>query len=283
MLLVGVPGSGKSLTAKAVATTWGIPLIHFDLGKLFQGVVGSSEANARAAIQTAEAVAPCVLWMDEIEKGMAGASSSGSTDSGVTARVMGTILQWMQDRSRPVFVVATANQVNNLPPELLRAGRWDEVFAVDLPSKDARVEILNIHLKAKKRNPEDFLVDYLASETAQFSGAELEAVVLKGLHYAFADGKRPLTTDDLMSGVHNTIPLAVTRKEDIDALREWAKTRALPASSDEAPEIEASGTRTRKIRMEAVITEETIGPDDQPNIIDDNDGFELPPNSGPQE
>ncbi|MDP2662056.1 MAG: AAA family ATPase [Dehalococcoidia bacterium] len=247
IMLVGVPGCGKSLTAKAVSAEWKLPLLRFDLGRLFAGLVGASEENTRRAIATAEAVAPVVLWIDEIEKGMAGSSSSGSTDSGVTARVMGSLLSWMQERKRPVFVVATANQVNNLPPELMRAGRWDEIFAVDLPSAAERGQILAIHLKRRARNPEKFALARVVEATVSFSGAELEATVVKALFAAFSE-RREVTTKDLMEAAENTVPLAVTRKEDIDLLRAWAKTRALPASTEAPPEVISNG-RTRKLRL----------------------------------
>lgn len=259
ILLIGPPGTGKSLTAKAVASEWGIPLIRFDLGKLFAGIVGASEENVRRAIALAEAVAPVVLWIDEIEKGMAGSSSSGQTDSGVTSRVFGTLITWMQERKRPVFVVATANNVSNLPPELMRAGRWDEIFSIDLPSEQEREIILAIHLRKKNRTPENFNLSYIAKESAQFSGAELENVVVKALFKAFSEG-REVTTDDLMYGVTNTTPLAVTRKEEIDAMRKWAETRAVPASSSRPPEIKPEGEeiKRRKLRM----TVEEIGPEE---------------------
>lgn len=250
-LLVGVPGCGKSLTAKAIASDWQMPLIRFDLGRLFQGLVGASEENVRIAIATAEAVAPVVLWIDEIEKGMAGMGGSGSTDSGVTARVFGTLLQWMQDRTRPVFVVATANQIQNLPPELMRAGRWDEIFYIDLPSEEERVDILRIHLEKRERDPNDFKLEYIAKESAQFSPAELEQVIIKAMYRAFSLG-RALATDDLMDAIQRTVPLAVTRREDIDALRKWAQTRAVPASSATPPKIseeEEEAFVKRKLRF----------------------------------
>ena len=250
ILLVGVPGCGKSLTAKAVSSEWGIPLLRFDVGRLFQGLVGASEENVRKAIATAEAVAPVVLWIDEIEKGLAGMGGSGSTDSGVTARVFGTLLSWMQERQRPVFVVATANNVSNLPPELMRAGRWDEIFSVDLPSYEERIEVLKIHLKKRKRDPEQFNLEYIAKESAQFSPAELESVIVKAMFIGFSS-KREITTEDLMEALTQTVPLSVTRREDIEAMRTWAATRAVPASSAEPPRIsEASevGNR-RKLRF----------------------------------
>lgn len=256
ILLVGIPGCGKSLAAKAISSEWGIPLLRFDVGRLFQGLVGASEENTRRAIQTAEAVAPAVLWIDEIEKSMAGMGGSGSTDSGVTARVFGNILSWMQERKRPVFVVATANQVQNLPPELLRAGRFDEVFAIDLPSDKEREEILSIHLKKRRRDPASFNLRHIAKEAMQFSGAELEAVVVKGLFNAFAQ-RRELEDGDLMYAITATVPLAVTRREEIDILRQWTKTRAIPASSAVPPEVSTldEATARRKVRITSVVEE----------------------------
>ena len=256
ILLVGVPGCGKSLTAKAASSDWNLPLLRFDLGRLFQGLVGASEENVRRAIATAESVAPVVLWIDEIEKGMAGAGGSGSTDSGVTARVFGTLLSWMQDRQRPVFVVATANNVSSLPPELMRAGRWDEMFSIDLPSQKERAEVFKIHLKKRKRDPDKFNLEYLSAESAQFSPAEIEQVIVKGMFRAFSSG-REVTTEDLMNALAATVPLSVTRREDIDALRTWAQTRAVPASSAEPPKISdvAEVVGARKLRLVTTVEE----------------------------
>lgn len=277
ILLVGVPGCGKSLTAKAVAADWGLPLIRFDLGRLFQGLVGASEENVRRAIAVAESVAPVVLWIDEIEKGMAGVGGSGSTDSGVTARVFGTLVSWMQDRKRPVFVVATANQIQNLPPELMRAGRWDEMFAVDLPSVEEREEILRIHLVKRGRDPDKFNLSYVAKEFAsQFSGAELEAAVVKAMFRAFSE-EREVDSNDLMWALDlaETVPLAVTRREEIEALRQWATTRAKRASDREPPKImEESevGEQRRKLRLKMTTYVESV---------EGNPGEEL--SEGPRE
>ena len=236
ILLAGVPGCGKTLTAKAVAAAWNMPLLKFDLGKVFGSLVGSSEANMRKALQTAEAVAPVVLLIDEIEKGMAGAGGSGSTDSGVSPRVFGTFITWLNDKTRPVFVVASANRVLNLPPELMRAGRFDEVFWVDLPTLEERFVILGIHLKKRKRTPGSFGLMAVSEATEQFSGAELEGVVTKAMFHAFAQS-REVDTKDLEWAAAATVPLAVTRKEEIESMREWAKSRAIQASRGEAPVI----------------------------------------------
>jgi len=162
LLLTGVPGCGKSLTAKCVSSSWNMPLLRLDMGKIFQGVVGSSESNIRSALRTAEAISPCILWIDEIEKGLSG-SSGGASDGGTATRVFGTLLTWMQEETAPVFVFATANNINSLPPELLRKGRFDEIFFVDFPSTLERKKILEIHLKKLKRDPEKFDLNRLAA------------------------------------------------------------------------------------------------------------------------
>jgi SpoVK/Ycf46/Vps4 family AAA+-type ATPase len=227
---LGIQGCGKSLTAKAIAATWQFPLLRFDMGKVFGGIVGQSEGNIRTALQVAQALAPCVLWIDEIEKGMAGMGSSGQTDGGTTARVVGTLLTWMQEKREPVFVVATANRIDMLPPELLRKGRFDEIFFVDLPTREIRKEILGIHLRKKDRNPDDFDLDALATASVGFSGAELEEAVREGLYEAFAHA-RGLTTEDIASALVKTFPLSQTMREEIDDLRKWAQVRARLASS----------------------------------------------------
>ncbi len=234
VLLLGVQGCGKSLLAKAVAATWQFPLLRFDLGKVFGGIVGQSEGNIRTALQVAQALAPCVLWIDEIEKGLAGMSSSDHTDGGTTARVVGTLLTWMQEKRDPVFVVATANRIDMLPPELLRKGRFDEIFFVDLPTRVVREEILSIHLRKKKRNPNTYDVKLLADSSLGFSGAELEEAVREGLYEAFAEG-RELTTEHVLRALEKTFPLSRTMRSQIEDLRQWAKVRARLAT-DESPE-----------------------------------------------
>lgn len=245
ILAAGLPGTGKSLTAKAVAAEWGLPLLKFDLGKVFGSLVGASERTMREALQTMEAVAPCVVLIDEIEKGMAGAGGSGSTDSGVTARVFGTLITWMNDRTRPVFLAATCNRVLNLPPELMRAGRFDEIFWVDLPTEVERVAILAIHLSKKARDPKKFKLTQVAAEAIDFSGAELEGVVVKAMYRAFSDKGREVNTEDLSAAVRTTVPLARTRSEEIAAMREWAATRAVPASLGDPPEVKAAEKKRR--------------------------------------
>lgn len=250
VLLLGVQGCGKSLLAKAVAATWQFPLLRFDMGKVFGGIVGQSEGNIRTALQVAQALAPCVLWIDEIEKGLAGMGSSDQTDGGTTARVVGTLLTWMQEKTDPVFVVATANRIDMLPPELLRKGRFDEIFFVDLPTRAVREEILSIHLGKKRRDPADYDLSDLSARSVGFSGAELEEAIREGLYDAFAEG-RELHSDHIARTLDKTFPLSRTMRDQIDSLRRWAKVRARLASG-EAPEplpddtTEASAPRLRQ-------------------------------------
>ncbi|MDT0530414.1 AAA family ATPase [Micromonospora sp. DSM 115977] len=236
VLITGVPGCGKSLTAKAVASAWGLPLLRLDVGRVFAGLVGSSEQNMRTAIRTAEATAPCVLWVDEIEKGFVG----GANDSGTSARVFGSFLTWMQEKSRPVFVIATANDFERLPPELLRKGRFDEIFFVDLPTRAERASIWRVHLARRLRNPavagaltpDDALLGELAGLSEGYSGAEIEQAVVGGLFDAFAE-RRPLRRDDLVRALVSMVPLSVTQAERIDAVRSWADARAVAATAAE--------------------------------------------------
>ncbi|MFW6202159.1 MAG: AAA family ATPase, partial [Gemmatimonadota bacterium] len=230
LLLTGVPGCGKSLMAKAVAREWRQPLLRLDVGKIFEGLVGSSEANVRRTIRFAEAVAPCVLWIDEIEKGFAGVRSAG--DSGTSARVFSTFLTWMQEKSSPVFVVATANDVSALPPEMLRRGRFDELFFIDLPFEAERLEILRIHVEKRGRDPNALRLDLpaLTEPSEGFSGAELEQAVVAALYKAFAAG-RELATEFLVEALEEMIPLSETMREPLAAMRSWARHRARYASS----------------------------------------------------
>jgi ATP-dependent 26S proteasome regulatory subunit len=225
LLLVGVPGCGKSLTAKAVAGGTR-PLLRLDVGALFGGLVGQSESQTRNALKVAEAVAPAVLWCDEIEKALG--SGGGELDGGTAQRVLGTILTWMQESKAPVFVVATANDISSLRPELVR--RFDEVFFVDLPTAEERAEILAIHLGKRQRDPASFDLGAVVEATPDFTGSELEKVIKGALRRAFADGKRKVTTDDLLAVAQETVPLATTMADGITKMREWAK-RARPASS----------------------------------------------------
>ncbi|WP_309068334.1 AAA family ATPase [Microbacterium sp.] len=238
VLITGVPGCGKSLTAKATAASWGLPLLRLDVGRIFSGLVGSSEQNLRTAIATAEAVSPCILWVDEIEKGFSGVA--GSTDSGTSARVFGYFLTWLQEKTRPVFVVATANNIDQLPPEFLRKGRFDEIFFVDLPSLTERRVIWRIQLssRARSRNGLEAIaadgaaIDRLAAASENYSGAEIEQAVVAALYEAFA-AQREATVSDLELAIQNMIPLSVTQSEDVQAIREWASVRAVRATASE--------------------------------------------------
>jgi SpoVK/Ycf46/Vps4 family AAA+-type ATPase len=230
ILLIGVPGTGKSLTAKAVGALWEMPLLRLDVGKLFAGLVGSSEENIRKVIRTAEAIAPAVLWIDEIEKGFSGTSSSGQTDGGTTSRVFGSFITWLQEKTTPVFVIATANDVSALPPELLRKGRFDEIFFCDLPSAEERRKIFDIHIRKKGRNPGEFDIDKMVSATPDFSGAEIEQSVIAALYDAF-DAGTDLDTEGMLASLKDLVPLAVTMREKIERMREWSRTRARPASA----------------------------------------------------
>jgi SpoVK/Ycf46/Vps4 family AAA+-type ATPase len=229
-LLIGVPGTGKSLTAKAVGALWQMPLLRLDVGKIFGGLVGSSEENMRSVIKTAEAIAPAILWIDELEKGFSGTQSSGSTDGGTTSRVFASFITWLQEKTTPVFVIATANNVHQLPPELLRKGRFDEIFFCDLPDREDRRQILDIHLRKKNRDPAKFDLDKLVEATVDYSGAELEQAVISALYDAFDTGN-DLGTEGLLQTVTEIVPLAITMREMIETMREWARTRARMASS----------------------------------------------------
>lgn len=238
VLITGVPGCGKSLTAKAMHAIWGLPLLKLDMGKIFGGIVGSSEENMRKAIATAEAVSPCILWVDEIEKGLSGLKGSG--DSGTSARVFGTFLTWMQEKTAPVFIIATANDISALPPELLRKGRFDEVFFVDLPTRRERAKIFELHLTRQTAHsdvaheleitPE--VCDELAKETVGYVGAEIEQIVVSAMYEAFYS-QRGLRKSDVLKAIRETVPLSTTQKEQILALRAWAKERAVLATAPE--------------------------------------------------
>lgn len=236
VLLLGVQGCGKSLSAKAIGSLWRLPLLRLDVGRIFAGIVGSSEENMRKAIRVAESVAPCILWLDELEKGFSGTQSSGMSDGGTTSRVFGTFLTWMQDKKAPAFVVATSNDVTSLPPELLRKGRFDEIFFIDLPAAEERKQIFKIHLEKRKRDAAEFDLDKLSAATPGFSGAEIEACVVEALYDAF-DEDKTLTTEALVAAAHHTVPLSMTMRERIEDLREWANTRARIASSAQAEDM----------------------------------------------
>ena len=230
ILILGVQGCGKSLCAKAVSTQWQLPLLRFDMGRMFGSLVGSSEENVRRAIAVAESVAPAILWVDEIDKAFAGSQGSGSSDGGTTARVLGTFLTWLSEKTAPVFVVTTANDISQLPPELLRKGRLDEIFFVDLPSLEERREIFRIHLARRHRNPDDFDATALAEAATDCSGAEIEEAINSALYDAFyAD--REISTELILNTLAQTVPLAKTMDEQISRLRTWADGRARNAST----------------------------------------------------
>ena len=237
LLLLGVPGCGKSLIAKSIASSWNMPLLRLDVGKVFQGIVGSSEDNIRKAIATAEAVAPCVLWIDEIEKGLSGVQSSGATDGGVTSRIFSTILTWMQEKTAPVFVVATANNINQLPPELLRKGRFDEFFFVDLQSKKEKENIFSIHLQKNRQNVSSFALDILAQKAEGFNGAEIEECIKEAMFTAYVESQETniapkLQMIHILDAIKNTVPLSKTMEKQITDLRKFAVSRAKNASKE---------------------------------------------------
>jgi SpoVK/Ycf46/Vps4 family AAA+-type ATPase len=238
ILMLGVQGCGKSLCAKAVATQWQLPLLRFDMGRMFGSLVGSSEENVRRAIAVAESVAPAILWVDEIDKAFAGSQGSGATDGGTTARVFGTFLTWLSEKTAPVFVVATANDISQLPPELLRKGRLDEIFFVDLPGREERAEIFRIHIAKRGRETAAFDVDSLADASQNFSGAEIEEAINSALYDAFYAG-RDLLPGDVQAALAETVPLAKTMEEQIGHLRAWADGRARNASAPREPHVVA--------------------------------------------
>lgn len=225
MLLLGVQGCGKSLAAKATAGGFGVPLLRLDFGTLYNKYHGETERNLREALKNAEQLAPCVLWIDEIEKALAG---GGDADEGVSRRVMGYLLTWMAERKAPVFLVATANDVQALPAELLRKGRFDEIFFVDLPDAATRAEIFRLHLARRDLRADGYDLDTLAAASEGYSGAEIEQVVVAALYAAVA-GRAPPTQDQLLAETRNTRPLSVLMAERVAALREWARSRTLPA------------------------------------------------------
>jgi ATP-dependent 26S proteasome regulatory subunit len=229
ILMLGVQGCGKSLCAKAVSNQWQLPLLRFDMGRMFGSLVGSSEENVRRAISVAESVAPAILWVDEIDKAFAGAQGSGATDGGTTARVFGTFLTWLSEKTAPVFVVATANDISQLPPELLRKGRLDEIFFVDLPSRDERQEVFRIHLQKRRRDPVRFNLEAFAEASKDFSGAEIEEAINSALYDAFYT-QADVTSEHVLTALSQTVPLAKTMDEQINRLRSWAEGRARNAS-----------------------------------------------------
>ena len=236
LLLAGIQGTGKSLTAKAIAHHWHLPLLRLDVGRLFGGLVGESESRTRQMIQLAEALAPCVLWIDEIDKAFSGFDGRG--DSGTTSRVFGTFITWMAEKTSPVFIVATANNIQALPPELLRRGRFDEVFFVGLPSQDERREIFSVHLvRLRPHNLQSYDLDRLAYETPDFSGAEIEQILIEAMHIGFSQN-RDFTTDDILEAASQIVPLARTAQDQIEFLQAWAAAgKARMASRAESPRL----------------------------------------------
>jgi SpoVK/Ycf46/Vps4 family AAA+-type ATPase len=235
ILLTGVPGCGKSLVAKAIGSAWQLPLLRLDPGRIYGGLMGSSEENIRKVIKITEAIAPCILWIDEIEKGFS--TGSGNADSGTSKRVFGSFLTWLQEKTASVFVIATANDISGLPPEMMRKGRFDEIFFVDLPNRIERQTILALHLKKRLKDPAvigEFRLDAptmarLVDAMEGFNGAEIEQVVIAALFEAFSE-QRSLRLGDLEAAITNTVPLVTTQAEQITALRRWAQARAVAAS-----------------------------------------------------
>ncbi|HUD67415.1 MAG TPA: AAA family ATPase [Candidatus Sulfotelmatobacter sp.] len=234
MIILGVQGCGKSLCARAVAGEWKLPLVKFDTSAVYDKYIGETEKRIRKVFQVAEGLAPCVLWIDELEKVLAGSGpDSASADAGVSSRLLGSFLSWMQDRKAPVFVAATCNNVTVLPPELIRKGRFDELFFVDLPYQAERKQIFSIQLAKRKRNPAEFDLDKVAVAAKGYSGAEIDAAVQGALYAAYSE-KKPVTTQSLIDALGQTVPLSTTRAEEIEALRQWARTRAVPASAQDS-------------------------------------------------
>ena len=234
VIILGVQGCGKSLCARAVAGEWQLPLVKFDSSAVYDKFIGETEKRIHKVFQVAEGLAPCVLWIDELEKIFAGSGpDSASADAGVSSRLLASFLSWMQDRKAPVFVAATCNNVTVLPPELIRKGRFDELFFVDLPNQAERKQIFSIQLARRKRNPAEFDLEQAVAAAKGYSGAEIEAAVQGALYAAYSE-KKSLDTKSLVEALWQTVPLSVTRAEEIGELRDWAKTRAVPASVADA-------------------------------------------------
>ncbi|HEU17560.1 MAG TPA: AAA family ATPase, partial [Methanolinea sp.] len=238
--LIGIPGTGKSLAAKMIAGLWRLPLLRLDVGALFGSFVGESEERTRRALSLAETISPCILWIDEMEK----AFSFGNGDSGTSQRVFASILTWMQDKTAPCFVVATANDITALPPELLRKGRFDEIFFLDLPGYDERREIFSVHLKKRKCLPEEFDLDRLAIASEGYVGAEIEQTVIDAMYRAFNQEMRKITTGDILSALNAQVPLSVSQREVVANLRAWlSEGRAVSASAEETRRDDTSQIR----------------------------------------
>jgi ATP-dependent 26S proteasome regulatory subunit len=235
MLIIGVPGCGKSLIAKTTSKLWSLPLVRLDMGRVYDGTtVGRSEANLRNALKVAESIAPVILFIDELDKAFAGGAGSADSDGGTSSRIFGSFLTWMQEKTSPVFVMATANRVDRLPSEFLRKGRFDELFFIDLPNQDERREIFRIHLGKRRSDVSRFDIDQLAKElTEGFSGAEIEQALIAAMYTAFSQG-REFTQLDIISAIKSTTPLSRTMNEQVAALRDWARLRARPAATTDA-------------------------------------------------
>jgi SpoVK/Ycf46/Vps4 family AAA+-type ATPase len=234
MLILGVPGCGKSLIAKTTSRLWGLPLLRLDMGRVYDGsMVGRSEANLRNALKTAESISPAILFIDELDKAFAGTAGSADSDGGTSSRIFGSFLTWMQEKDSPVFVMATANRVERLPGEFLRKGRFDELFFVDLPNAEERKDIFRIHLSKRKRDITRFDLDQLANVSDGFSGAEIEQALVAAMYDAFAQ-EREFTQLDIIAAVKATQPLSKTMSEQVTALRDWARQRARPAAASVA-------------------------------------------------
>src|SRR3989454_1363042 len=234
VIILGVQGCGKSLCARAVAGEWKLPLVKFDTAAVYDKYIGETEKRIQKVFKVAEGLAPCVLWIDELEKVFAGSGpDSASADAGVSSRLLASFLSWMQERKSPVFVAATCNNVTALPPELIRKGRFDELFFVDLPNQVERKQIFAIHLARRKRIPAEFDLDRVATAAKGYSGVEIDAAVQTALYAAFSS-KQTVSTQGLLQALKVTVPLSITRSEEIQALRTWAKQRAVPASMADA-------------------------------------------------
>ena len=234
VIILGVQGCGKSMCARAIAGEWKLPLVKFDTAAIFDKYIGETEKRIQKVFRVAEGLAPCVFWIDELEKIFAGSGpDSASVDAGVSSRILAAFLSWMQDRKAPVFVAATCNNVTVLPPELIRKGRFDELFFVDLPNQAERKQIFAIHLDRRKRKPAEFDLDRVAAAAKGYSGAEIDAAVQTALYAAFAS-KQAVSTQGLLDALRGTVPLSTTRSEEIQTLRSWAKLRAVPASVADA-------------------------------------------------
>ena len=232
--MIGIPGTGKSLTAKMIGGLWRLPLLQLDIGALFGSLLGESEARTRKALALAETVAPCILWIDEVEK----AFGSGGLDGGASTRVLGAILTWMQEKTAPCFVVATANNITQLPPELLRKGRFDEIFFLDLPTLLERQEIVKVHLHKRNRFPQDFDILKLANASEGYVGAEIEQAIIDGMYVGFNQG-REVMTEDILLALGRQVPLSLSQREAISFLRDWLREgRAQSASFEEVRQAE---------------------------------------------